>query len=274
MEFFAWSNIFIKGNTLWVGNENTKQRMNNLKPNENGDGNGITETSRKSTKRECNDIIRRVRNCPDCQSEIEYGSKDAYYAGLKRNGRCKKCQQCGKKVSKETGLKISRSKRGKPGHPHTKEHRKKIQGRGNAMYGVHRYGELNPFHGKCHTEEARRKMRVAACKRVMKLQRNNAGRINNVGIKEGRYFDRLEKEHGWKGIYYKKSKKQFLIEYLGYFVDYYEPNLNIVVEYDEPRHYRHGVLIEKDVKRMNEIKRYLGCQFWRYDEYKKWIKRF
>ena len=32
----------------------------------------------------------------------------------------------------------------------------------NPMYGVHRYGEDNPFYGKHHTEEAREKMKKAA----------------------------------------------------------------------------------------------------------------
>ena len=124
-----------------------------------------------------------------------------------------------------------------------------------------------------HTNEARQKMRIAACKRVLELHCNNKdGRINNVGLKEGAYFAQMEKERGWDGIYYEKSKKQFLIEDLGYFVDYYEPNLNIVVEYDEPRHYKQNILKEEDVKRMNEIISYLGCQFWRYNEYKNILK--
>ena len=35
-------------------------------------------------------------------------------------------------------------------------------GSDNPMYGVHRYGEDNPFYGKHHTEEAREKMKNAA----------------------------------------------------------------------------------------------------------------
>lgn len=142
------------------------------------------------------------------------------------------------------------------------------------MYGVHRYDTLNPFYGRCHTEEAKRKMRVATCKRILKIQRASNGRINHVGRAEGIFFDALEKQRGWNGTYYSKSGRQHFLEDLGYFVDYYEPNLNIVVEYDEPRHYRRGVLREKDRKRMNEIKAHLGCQFLRFNEYTSTLKLF
>lgn len=160
------------------------------------------------------------------------------------------------------------------GLQHTDQHRQNIKGEGNPMYGVHRYDKLNPFYGKQHDAESRRKMRVAACKRVLELQRSSDGRINNIGRKEDAYFAKMEAERGWNGVYYGKSGKQFLVEDLGYFVDYYEPNLNIVVEYDEPRHYRQGALKEQDIKRMEEIQSHLGCEFWRYDEYRSRLEKF
>jgi very-short-patch-repair endonuclease len=83
-----------------------------------------------------------------------------------------------------------------------------------------------------------------------------------------KYFNQLEKENGWVG------HRQYLIEHLGYFVDYYEPTQNIVVEYDEPRHYKSGMLREKDIYRMEAIKQHLGCQFWRYDEYNNTLKQW
>jgi very-short-patch-repair endonuclease len=79
----------------------------------------------------------------------------------------------------------------------------------------------------------------------------------------------MEKRRGWDGIYFNKNgkKEQFLIEYLGYFVDYYEPKLNVVVEYDETNHYNSDwSLKEKDIKRQKEIVKYLGCRFYRYNE--------
>ena len=53
----------------------------------------------------------------------------------------------------------------------------------------------------------------------------------------------------------------------GYFVDYYEPQKNIVVEYDETFHYNADwSLKERDIHRQEEIVNYLGCKFFRYNE--------
>jgi hypothetical protein len=159
-------------------------------------------------------------------------------------------------------------------HP-TRETRKKMSLH-SAKRGVHKYGKDAVFYGRQHSEETKRKMRIITCKRVMKLrlQRNKRGWINNVGKNEDEYFSQMEKERGWDGIYHGKSGRQFYIEHLGYWTDYYEPALNIVVEYDEPRHYRHGCLREKDLVRMEQIKAHLGCEFWRYDAYRKQLLKF
>lgn len=147
------------------------------------------------------------------------------------------------------------------GSKHTENHKKKISGSGNPMYGKHRYDNLNPFYGRQHNEESKRKMRIAACKRILELMRSTDGKLNNIGKGETQYFDKLDKDRRWNGI------RQYFIEELGYFVDYYEPTHNIVVEYDEPRHYKNGSLRPKDISRMNEIKSHLKCRFLRYNEY-------
>lgn len=76
----------------------------------------------------------------------------------------------------------------------------------------------------------------------------------------------MEEKFGWNGLYATKNG-EFHIQALGYFVDYYEPTRNIVVEYDEPKHYNvDNTLRAKDVDRMNEIVQHLKCQFFRYNE--------
>lgn len=227
---------------------------NNLKPNDVGEKNITTEIKKKSTKNACESITKEkmwIKLCPKCNRIIYYSTKYTLQLGISNNTICKWCRT------------------------HTLKTKQKMSGKNNGMYGTHRYENKNPFHGKNHTDDSKRKMRIAACKRILKLQRNDKdGRINNVGIKEGNYFDIIEKENGWNGVYYKKSNKQFLIENLGYFVDYYEPNLNIVIEYDEPRHYVYKNLKEKDIKRMDEIKSNLNCKFLRYNEYTKELKEY
>ena len=54
---------------------------------------------------------------------------------------------------------------------------------------------------------------------------------------------------------------------LGYLLDYYEPNMNLIIEWDEERHYyRTGTLKEKDIKRQNNLINKLNCHFYRIRE--------
>jgi len=223
--------------------------MNNeLKQDEKKTGDIMSETASVSSENECENIGNQwTRICPRCKTVIQYTKRKSKYRADRINGMCRRCA-----VSK-TGL----SNIGKYVSIKTRRRMSLAQCRST---------NINPFKGKHHTDETKRKMRIMACNRVLQYQRNNNGRINNVGKQEGKYFDKLEKRFGWDGIYYKKSNKQFLISNLGYFVDYYEPHLNIVVEYDEPSHYRKGLLLQKDIKRMEEIKSNMKCQFWRYNE--------
>ena len=74
------------------------------------------------------------------------------------------------------------------------------------------------------------------------------------------YFDWLNKWMKWDGQYaiYKGEKNV-----LSYFVDYYEPTQNIVVEWDEKYHkYKK----KEDLKRQDIIKEYLGCKFYRVND--------
>jgi len=219
------------------------------------------------------------RNCPLCNKEIFYSTNRSLQRAIRRNLNCLSCLQMGEnnamygKILAPEVIKRLRSMN--VGRHPTEETRKKMS-LNCARRGVHKYGKDANFYGRRHSDETKRKMRIVACKRIMKLrlQRNKNGWINNVGKNENNYFTKMEKERGWNGIYYGKSGKQYFLEHLGYWVDYYEPNLNIVVEYDEPRHYRYGILTERDMNRMKEIKSHLRCQFWRYDEYKKCLVKF
>ena len=89
------------------------------------------------------------------------------------------------------------------------------------------------------------------------------------------YFKQLETKNGWDGKYATKKDGEYHISDLGYFVDYYEPNKNIVIEYDEPYHYYcDGKLRKKDVERMKEIISHLKCKFYRYDEKRKILEEY
>ncbi len=95
----------------------------------------------------------------------------------------------------------------------------------------------------------------------------------NYNLDACKYFSKIEKENGWNGVYATKGG-EYQIKKLGYFVDFYEPKLNIVVEYDEYGHFRNGKLRNKDIKRMNEIKTNLQCRFLRYNVLNNELKEY
>lgn len=202
------------------------------------------------------------RTCPVCKDRIHYIKKSRFIAAEKRNSKCKSCAMSiaakGRIPNEQARINMSKAQTGRK---HSDETKKKMSGDNNGMFGIFRCGDKNPFYGKKHDEETRKRMRISALKRVSE---NGSGA--NIGKKENCYFFALEKEKNWDGIFHGKSGKQFIVWELGYSIDYYEPNFNIVVEYDEPKHYRCGILKSKDVERMNIIKSHLGCRFFRYNE--------
>lgn len=60
---------------------------------------------------------------------------------------------------------------------------------------------------------------------------------------------------------------EYHIKELGYWVDGYDKENNIVYEYDERQHFNSaGSLCDKDARRQREIAEYLGCKFVRVKE--------
>lgn len=76
------------------------------------------------------------------------------------------------------------------------------------------------------------------------------------------YFQLLNMFNGWNGKH-ALNGGEYHIDGLDYWVDYYEPNLNLVLEWDEKYHYKGGKLRERDLIRQEQIKKHLGCNFYR-----------
>jgi len=80
------------------------------------------------------------------------------------------------------------------------------------------------------------------------------------------YFRQLNKEFGWNGLF-AENRGEFKIH--GYFLDYYVPELNLVIEYDEKAHFdKNGKLKSRDVRRQHEIENILHCKFIRVQDSK------
>ena len=92
--------------------------------------------------------------------------------------------------------------------------------------------------------------------------------LPNYSDDDCRYFEWLNKWMGWSGQYATSGGERNILKY---FVDYYEPNQNVVIEWDEPYH-RKKYQRKEDEDRKNQIKEVLGCKFFRYDVLTKTMK--
>ena len=82
-----------------------------------------------------------------------------------------------------------------------------------------------------------------------------------------KFFDELSKKNSWN-LQHAENGGEFYTG-IGYWLDAYDKEKNIAVEYDEPAHYvdvENNILREKDLKRQKEIIDHLHCEFWRYNE--------
>lgn len=124
------------------------------------------------------------------------------------------------------------------------------------------------FLGKKHTKETKEKMRESALEYLKNVKDFSGPRYNKESIV---FINKLNEEKQWNLQHAENGGE---IEICGYFVDGYDKELNIVFEYDEPRHYKDiekSILNEKDIERQNNIIQKLDCEFYRYNEYKKYF---
>src|ERR1035437_4983530 len=220
-----------------------------------------------------NNNILYKRNCPKCGKELF--TKNTLWNNKAIKENISKCNLGKDRFSDEYKNKLRIKMTGDGNHfygkkhtdatkeklsiPKTLEHRRKL--------ALSLKGNPSPLRGKHHSDESKRKMRISAIKRIRENKFIGREMYPSVNPKEKNYFLKLEEKNNWNGIFFGKDNKQFLIENLGYFVDYYEPDKNIIVEYDETNHYdKNWKLKEKDIKRQNEIIKTLHCKFYRYNE--------
>lgn len=251
------------------------------------------------------------KQCPQCDGQQSYKTAKSLKVAIKNNTICKSCASANRlDLKKPRGPMSEAIKEAiRQTHLGNKDNIAKLRERGknnigekNPMFGkkgqlCHRFGckvseetktklrasriqmPLSEIHknnirkglkGKTHSSETKRKMRIAHLKH---LEKNGfqGPRYNQTACD---FFEKLEKSFIWNGIFARKNKEFFIGE-LGYFVDYYEPNFNIVIEFDEPKHYTiDNCLKNKDTERMTEIIKVLNCYFYRYNQRTKELKKY
>jgi len=147
------------------------------------------------------------------------------------------------------------------GKHHTEEAIKKMKVFASGKW----IGEKNPNYGnhKPLSDEHRRKVRLSHIRRI-EIIRNGGYQLKpNFNPNACKVIDEYGKQNGYN-FQHAMNGGEFYIKALGYWVDGYDKDKNVVIDYYEKNHHhynRDGDMKEKDIRRINEIKHHLGCQF-------------
>jgi len=126
----------------------------------------------------------------------------------------------------------------------------------------------NTWQGKKHTKETKKKQRISTIRYLNKTKGQLSPRynINSISI-----IEKIGKNHSYN-FQHAENGGEYYIDDLGYFLDAYDSDKNVVLEIDEKHHYDiNGNLKEKDVIRQQNITEYFNnighkntCKFIRF----------
>jgi len=280
---------------IWDEKNLTEHQTNYENKTENGMDVTIPETEQESNKKSLKDITKNEwkRNCPTCMEMLEYKSKRTFNRAVKKNQSCRLCGHVGmtgykysdvqrkkksdiakklnfgkwmigKSPSESTRIKLKKCNTGRivsdttrkllsiknTGKKHSIETRRKIS---------------NNLYGRICKESTRLKHQESAIKlfKDEKICKGDSWRPF-YNPKACEYFNKLNLENDWKLQHALNGGE---IKVSGYWIDAYDKENNIVVEYDEKHHYdKSGNLKHKDVIRQERIIQHLNCNFFRYNQ--------
>jgi len=210
--------------------------------------------------------MERTRNCPKCNTELVYSNKYGMRAAEKKGSVCNKCSQqgenhpwYGKTIPDSMRKSISNTLKGRTIEDEwITKFKKTVNDRGSFR------GENNPFYGKKHSIEAKKKMRLSHIERI---SNRNANVYPNYNPNSIPILEQTASELGITDLQHAENGGEFYITELGYWVDGYSEEKNIVLEYDEPHHFNSdGTLKQRDIERQQEIEEYLNCKFIRISQ--------
>jgi len=231
-----------------------------------------------------------IRNCTNCGNEIKYKTESALNGAIKRGSKpCRTCQgktQYEKRISEGNwgcttkGLNF-------------KEERKKLEpkywklcpsdGCDNLMGYTTLVRLKKTPHTKCKrctaleektlakiidkatnpSDETRLKMRHSAINRISDAKFNGGQVAPGYNPSSIPIIEQKAKELGITDLQHAENGGEFYVKGLGYFVDGYSAEKNIVIEYDEPHHKRQ---VEADQRRQKKITEHLNCEFIRISQ--------
>ena len=198
------------------------------------------------------------KNCPECDSIQYYSSKGNMKRAVDTDMLCVSCSQMGNR-NPNYGLSRSESHRraisianmgnqNMLGKHHTEETKQKIR--------LSKLGDKNPMYGGYgFTDEHKLKLRLASI-RAIEARRGQV--MPNYNPSSIPIIEQKAKELGITDLQHAENGGEYHIKELGYWVDGYSKEKNIVIEYYEPFHNK---TVERDERRETEITEHLGCKF-------------
>ena len=295
--------------TLWEDTDLIEQWKKSENKLISAPSDGINETKNVSVKNGCDVIGNKkkwIRNCPKCNRELSYSSKSHRNIADRLQTLCYRCAFTGRlrseeyrdkirqsllgrklsedhkekikiacqNVTDEMRQKMSLAAKGRPSHRKgkrlTKEWRMKIRRGLLNMAPELKQKVIDGNKNRTPSEETRRKMRLARIHYIEKIKLLGAQMKPAFNLTACHYFNELNKQNGWN-LQHAMNGGEYYLEDLGYWVDAYDKNKNIAIEYDEGYHNKRK---DADTRRMNEIKRHLGCKFYRYDAVGEELKEY
>ena len=202
-----------------------------------------------------------TRNCPNCNRVLTYSLKGNWKFANKYNRICKSCSGGGRirkkwKVYTDEDFQRNCPKCNKILIHINKAHRNHAR-------------KINKLCRKCssNSEECKKKHRINYLKRL----EENGGVQPFYNINACEVIDEYGKQNGYN---FQHGLNGGEVSFIGYFVDGYDKEKNVVFEYDESHHYSMGNLKDDDIHRMDDIKKHLNCRFIRYNEKLNEIKEY
>lgn len=223
-------------------------------------------------------IKNNKRTCPSCKNKIIYSDTRAFQLATKENRICHKCAML--KAGKEGKLSYWKNHSFSDIHRDNIRKNGKNQFTGTPIYDVwlEKYGKKeadrrenirrqklsNIRKGKTYSEiygvEAAKIKRINMINKINK-NKNSGNQISPwYNSNACKIIEEYGKTNGYN-FQHAENGGEFHIKNLGYFVDGYDKDKNIVIEYYESHHYKNGKLKEKEILREKEIIQFLNCRF-------------
>ena len=193
-----------------------------------------------------------------------------YYDTYVLNGEKAKCKQCDNEASFDNIAKGYRkhcskscSKKVQPnsvGWAHVHKEGYEPWNKGRKMSDEYKTNWLNSVKNtrwNSNDDEIRKKLRLKFIEKLKLIDKKFHPPYSKKGCE---YFNMLMEKTG-TNIQHAENGGEYYIEELGYWVDGYDEENNVVYEWDDPGHFIGNELREKDKKRQKEIEEFLGCKF-------------